>query len=44
MAFEGNMVTVDGKVYRVEIKPQTSRQLRDLLSRDRRAFPAHSPK
>ena len=24
MAFEGNMVTVDGKVYRVGIKPQTS--------------------
>ena len=24
MAFEGNMVTVDGKVYRVEIKPQAS--------------------
>ncbi len=24
MAFEGNMVTVDGKVYRVEIKPQAA--------------------
>ncbi|MAI35172.1 MAG: biotin attachment protein [Planctomycetaceae bacterium TMED240] len=32
MAFEGNMVTVDGKVYRVEIKPQTESGANDRAS------------